>query len=105
LRIIGAAFATIALNLPPDFRETARVLKFFANTQDGKTADADIHTDGGATYRQRLRFRHFTSKESALREAIADLPHHDTRMKPSRRPSSFFFPKRTNGADNCPRQA
>jgi hypothetical protein len=27
----------------------ARVLKFFAITQDDKTADADIHTDGGAT--------------------------------------------------------
>jgi len=38
----------------------ARVLKFFAITQDGKTADADIHTDGGAAYQQRLRLRHFT---------------------------------------------
>jgi hypothetical protein len=41
----------------------ARVLKFFAITQDGKTADADIHNDGGAAYRQRLRFRHFTNKK------------------------------------------
>jgi hypothetical protein len=83
----------------------ARVLKFSAITQDGKTADADIHTDGGAAYRQRLRLRHFTNKQATQREAIADLPHHDTRMKPSRRPGSFFFPKRTDDADYCPRQA
>jgi len=38
----------------------ARELKLFAITQVDKTADADVHADGGATYQQRLRFRHFT---------------------------------------------